>query len=570
VKKSQNAGTIAQGERPQLPAANAAIYYQHEAFTTALAKLMGRNAAGAGFLSGFARHADVERFIGYARTKQEFEKFREHMGAHSRKPCAWLPHGDLAALEQAGTLFVYAPGLSEFCWQRRFRGDAAFSVVGLTHTISSDRVMEDFGNLLVAPVEPWDALVCTSQAVKKTLEGVLAGWGEYLAGRFGAPPPAPRLKLPVIPLGVDCDAFAAGEARGRLRAQWRRRHAIGENDVAFMFLGRLSFHAKAHPLPMYLALEAAAARTKKKLAFILCGYFFNDSIRKEFLEGARRYCPSVRLVQVDGRKPAERAGAWAAADVFTSFSDNIQESFGLAPVEAMAAGLPAVVSDWDGYRDTVADGETALCVPTAMPEPGHGEEFALRYLAGVDTYDLYIGNAGQCTAVDVGVATDAYVKLIEDPGLRARLGEAGRKRARRLFDWPVIVRAYQQLWAELAEVRRAQAPRPGAPHPLRDDPFRVFRGFPSFAIGPATLVERASPDPQAEAARIAAAGMNNFALRFMLSREEFARLFEALGSRAKPAAELEKLFAPGRRSALYRTLGWLAKGGVVNVNRRPG
>src|SRR3990172_1135729 len=355
-----------------MPAANAAIYYQHDAFTTELAKLMGRNAAGAGFLTGFARHADAERFIGYARSKEEFRRFEAHMAAQAKKPCAWIPHGDLAALAEAEALFVYAPGVSEFCWQRRFLSDTAYSVVGLTHTISSDRVMEDFGNLLVAPVEPWDALVCTSQAVKRTLDGVLAGWGEYLAERFGAQAPAPRLRLPVIPLGVDCDAFPQGEAAARLRAQWRKRHAIGESEVAFMFLGRLSFHAKAHPLPMYLALEAAAARTKRKLAFILAGYFFNDSIRREFLEGARRYCPSVRLAHVDGRKPQERAGAWAGADVFTSFSDNIQESFGLAPVEAMAAGLPAVVSDLDGYRDTVVDGGTAICIPTAMPEPGHG------------------------------------------------------------------------------------------------------------------------------------------------------------------------------------------------------
>src|SRR3989304_4832574 len=148
-----------------MAAANAAIYYQPEAFTTGLPKRRGRNAAGAGFLSGFARHAEADRFIGYTRTKQEFEKFQAHMAGHSAKPCAWLPHGDLAALEQAGTLFVYAPGPSEFCWQRRFLSDTAYSVVGLTHTISSDRVMEDFGNLLVAPVEPWDALVCTSQAV---------------------------------------------------------------------------------------------------------------------------------------------------------------------------------------------------------------------------------------------------------------------------------------------------------------------------------------------------------------------------------------------------------------------
>lgn len=547
-------------------AANAAIFYQHEAFTTGLAKLMGRNAAGEGFLTGFARHARAERFIGYAKSQEEFARFQAHMAAHAKKSCAWVPHGDLGGLAQAGALFVYAPGLSDFCWQRRYAGDTAFSIVGLTHTISSDRVMEDFGNLLVAPTQAWDALICTSESVKRTLQGVLETWSAYLAERLAAPPPKLPLELPVIPLGVDCDAFPQGEAAGRLRAEFRGRHGIGERSVAFMFLGRLSFHAKAHPLPMYLALEAAARRTGREVALILAGYFFNDSIGKEFLEGAKRYCPSVRLVHVDGREPALRTGAWAAADVFTSFSDNIQESFGLAPVEAMAAGLPAVVSDWDGYRDTVVDGETALCVPTAMPEPGHGAELGFRYLAGLDSYDQYIGNVGQCTAVDVGAATEACVSLIEDEALRKRLGEAGRARARREFDWSAIVPRYEALWDHLGEVRRAQARRPGRAHPLRDDPFRVFRAFPSHAIGPATRVEKGCADLRGEAARIAAAGMNSLAMRFLLARDEFERLFAVLDAGGeKPVAELQALFPADRLPALVRSIGWLAKGGVVRI-----
>lgn len=546
--------------------ANAAIYYQHEAFSTEVAKLMGRNAAGAGFLSGFARHAEVERFIGYAKDRKEFERFRAHLGAHSPREAAWVPHGDLAGLARAGALFVYSPGVGEFCWQRRFLDEAAYSVVGLTHTISSDRVMQDFGDLLVAPVQPWDALVCTSLAVRRTLEGVLQNWGAYLAERFGAPPPAPRLELPVIPLGVDCDAFPERERSAKARARFRQRHAIGDKDVAFMFLGRLSFHAKAHPLPMYLALEQAARRTGRRLLFVLCGYYFNDSIRRQFAEGAKLYCPSVRVLQVDGRKPELRAAAWAGADVFLSFSDNIQESFGLAPVEAMAAGLPAVVSEWDGYRDTVVHGETGFCVPTAMPEPGHGAEFALRYLAQLDTYDLYIGRTGQCTAVDVPAAVEACVALIGDAQLRARMGEAGRSRARRVFDWSVVVRAYQALWAELAAIRRAAGRRPGKGHPLRDDPFRLFRVFPSHAIGSDSGVEALAADPAAEAKRIARADMNSFALAFMLGADEFRALFAALPRGRKcRVRELEALFAPRRRSALLRSLGWLAKGGVIRV-----
>ena len=48
--------------------------------------------------------------------------------------------------------------------------------------------------------------------------------------------------------------------------------------------------------------------------------------------------------------------ALAAADIAVFLVDNPQETFGLAVVEAMAAGLPLVVSDWNGYRDLVRDG----------------------------------------------------------------------------------------------------------------------------------------------------------------------------------------------------------------------
>ena len=68
---------------------------------------------------------------------------------------------------------------------------------------------------------------------------------------------------------------------------------------------------------------------------------------------------------------------WAAADIFLSLVDNPQETFGLAPVEAMAAGVPVVVSDWDGYRYTVSDGVEGFRISTLSP--GHvqqGEELA--------------------------------------------------------------------------------------------------------------------------------------------------------------------------------------------------
>jgi glycosyltransferase involved in cell wall biosynthesis len=44
--------------------------------------------------------------------------------------------------------------------------------------------------------------------------------------------------------------------------------------------------------------------------------------------------------------------------------ETLQESFGITPLEAMASGLPAVVSDWSGYRDTVAHRKTGFHVKT--------------------------------------------------------------------------------------------------------------------------------------------------------------------------------------------------------------
>jgi glycosyltransferase involved in cell wall biosynthesis len=549
---------------PETAAANAAVFFRHEGFTTGLPKLMGRNAAGAGFLGGLARHARARRFLCYAESREEFEHFRAGMGKDGE--CGWIAHGDAAGLAAAGTLFYYAPEIGDLLWQRHASGAAAWSVIGLTHTISSARAMGSLGELLVAPAERWDALICTSAAVRRTVQGVLERYGAYLGERLGAAPPAPRLELPVIPLGVDCDAYPQGEALARERAAARTRMKLAEDATAFLFVGRLSYHAKAHPLPVYLALEAAAKRAGRPIALVLAGYYFNESIERAFVEGARRYCPSVRVLQVDGRKPELLRGAWAAADAFISLSDNIQESFGLAPIEAMAAGLPVVASDWDGYRDTIAHGETGFAIPTAMPEAGAGIEFAERYLAGADTYDQYIGRVSQCTTVDVGAAIEACAALAADPALRRRMGDAGRARARRLFDWSVVIAAYEALWRELA-ARRAGAPAPArGEHPLRGDPFAIFSAYPTAAIGEATLIERVAADPLAEAGRIGAASMNNFTSAFLLGRAELERLFAALPpDKSVPARELLTLFPDERRAAFFRTLGWLGKGNIVRI-----
>lgn len=53
-----------------------------------------------------------------------------------------------------------------------------------------------------------------------------------------------------------------------------------------------------------------------------------------------------------------------SADCFTSPIDNIQETFGITPLEAMSCGIPQIVSDWNGYRETVVDNVTGFRIPS--------------------------------------------------------------------------------------------------------------------------------------------------------------------------------------------------------------
>ena len=63
-------------------------------------------------------------------------------------------------------------------------------------------------------------------------------------------------QLPIIPLGINYSTF---DWRGRFNSrQEQRNHArqkLGLESSArvVLFLGRLSFHSKSHPLPLYRA-----------------------------------------------------------------------------------------------------------------------------------------------------------------------------------------------------------------------------------------------------------------------------------------------------------------------------
>ena len=551
---------------------SAAIYYHPEGFDTSGKTLMGRQAAGEAFLKAYALHSGTAQLYCYTKSKAMFDDFRARLADLTGRAQAaeWIPHQKVNELEKAGCLFVPGPNTADMVWQRRHFDVRGYSVCGVTHTTASESIMDSIGNLMIAPYQTWDAVICASQAVRETYRQVLGDWGDYLSERTGGVAQAP-VQLPVIPLGVDCTGLRAEGKAPRWRKEWREKLNIGDDDIVMLFMGRLSYHAKAHPLPMYLGLENAARASKRKIHLIQAGWFANQSIEKAFKESARVVCPSVNAVFLDGRDSHVRESIWYAADVFTSMSDNIQETFGLTPLEAMAAGLPVVVTDWNGYRDTIVDGESGFAIPTVSMPPGMGGEFAFRHATGVDSYDRYLGHASLCTSVDAGACARAYTSLIEDANLRRRMGAAGQKQAAEKFDWPVVITAYQALWDTLAARRRsagiiADRPDNGPAHPLRNDPFTVFAGYPSAYLDGQARIALNPGAAQNWFKKIRQDPMVSFAPYIFLSGDDTDKLLEKLDEIGEcDINTVLEASASAQRGVVHRTLAWLTKLNVIRI-----
>ncbi len=133
----------------------------------------------------------------------------------------------------------------------------------------------------------------------------------------------------------------------------------------------------------------------------------------------RRLGAPVRLL---GAVPDDRLPAlYGCGDVFAMvcrerWGGLDQEGFGIVFLEAAACGVAQVAGASGGAGDAVADGETGLVVT----EPGEPQQVA-----------------------------GALERLLDDPALRRRMGEAARRRAVGDFSYDLLASKLQQTLADL-------------------------------------------------------------------------------------------------------------------------
>ena len=120
-------------------------------------------------------------------------------------------------------------------------------------------------------------------------------------------------------------------------------------------------------------------------------------------------------------------------------SPSLSDAMPLPPLEAMVDGKPVVAAATGGLKEIVAHDETGFLV-----EPANADELA-----------------------------DAIIRLLQDPELRFRMGQAARERVRRLFSWQSVVDKAEALYHELLSGKLAPATAPATGTSLGTQPLPV-------------------------------------------------------------------------------------------------
>lgn len=193
----------------------------------------------------------------------------------------------------------------------------------------------------------------------------------------------------LIPNGVDTAMFAQARTPSATRTG---------KPVEIVFLGRIDESRKG----LDILLRALARLDRTVTCTVIGG-------------GARRDIPGINFV---GRvSDAQKAEILGRADIYVAPNTG-GESFGIVLVEAMAAGCAVVASDLEAFS-LVADGESATPA-------------GLLFKTGSDR-DL----------------ADKLRALIDDPGLRTALIEAGERRARH-YDWSTVAARIMAVYETVA------------------------------------------------------------------------------------------------------------------------
>lgn len=356
--------------------------------------------------------------------------------------------------------------------RNRFSADL-FPVTGPTHSLSYASYAQAFLRHIWPGACARDGIIATSTAGQAVVRDIFAGLRQGL-GLHDMPEPL----VARIPLGVDTAELVLPDPQARATA--RQSLDLGEDQVAILVLGRVQHHSKMDLVPLFRAFQRlfADGLPREDVRLVVAGWADEDD---DFPNTLRVLAANLGLQLTLELRPDNdrKLELLAAADVFCSPSDNPQETFGLTLLEAGACGLPVVASDYDGYRDLIAHGETGLLVPT-MGAANTRDIDAFAPLVFDNQSHLLLA---QRTAVSVPALAESLGRLIAGPELRQTMGRAARQRVETHFSWPGVIQSHLELWEKMWQSPVDEKIVREAVHPLHMNYAQAFASYPSRTLG---------------------------------------------------------------------------------------
>lgn len=355
-------------------------------------------------------------------------------------------------------------------------------IVLTMHGLSEQRLyMYLYIPLLIGSFRSYDAIICTSESVRDVITRIF----DRLKNQFpNYIKNVPKIFLKKIPLGVDTDYFKPID-RTMLRKRWN----VDADAFIILWFGRLSKNHKADLFPLLKVFSNLVVGNKSKdLLLIIAGSSSDGSYEREILEVAELLgiLDFVRLISAN--EVHNRNELYNVCDVFTSPIDNIQETFGITPIEAMSAGTAQVVSDWDGYRDTVQDGLTGYLIPTYWMHNCLEDMVNRDFLPLNDMHrsEFFSSLETESVAVDITVYQDRLQRLIDSPALLQSFRTMSREHALEVYEISHVIKQIESLWYELVSDARNDTTHTYKKLHLTDY-CHDFEGYPSRMLNDDTI-----------------------------------------------------------------------------------
>ena len=154
--------------------------------------------------------------------------------------------------------------------------------------------------------------------------------------------------------GVDVARFSAPD-RDACRSEIRGRYGIGASDLLILFVG-MNFEVKGLDTIIAAVAKARMARPAANIRLLVVGRGDEDKYRE-----IARSLGIAEAVTFAGKQAEGIERYYRAADLFAMLSTF--DTFGMVVLEAMAAGLPVIISPDVGAKDLVEEGVNGYVLP---------------------------------------------------------------------------------------------------------------------------------------------------------------------------------------------------------------